>query len=46
MAEFFDLTKDSKALFEDTNIMDTEYANEINQYPTIFISFARAKASK
>lgn len=43
MAEFFDVTKDSKELFKDTQIMKTEYASQINQYPTIFISFANAK---
>lgn len=43
MSEFFDLTKDSKDLFKNTNIMNTEHAKEINQYPTIFISFLNAK---
>ena len=43
MASFFDITKNSKELFEDTQIMETEYAVELNQYPTIFISFADAK---
>ena len=46
MAEFFDITKDSKELFKDTKIMETEYASFINQYPTLFISFANAKGSK
>lgn len=46
MAEFFDITKDSRQLFKDTEIMKTEYASEINQYPTIFISFANAKGDK
>lgn len=46
MAEFFDITKDSKELFKDTEIMKAEYASEINQYPTIFISFADAKGDK
>ena len=46
MAEFFDITKDSRQLFKDTDIMKTEYASEINQYPTIFISFANAKGDK
>ena len=36
MAEFFDITKDSKDIFKDTAIMDTEYVREMNQYPTIF----------
>ena len=46
IAEFFDITKDSKELFKDTKIMDTPYANEMNQWPTIFISFADAKRDK
>ena len=46
MAEFFDNTKDSRELFKDTKISKTDYASEINQYPTIFISFAEAKKSK
>ena len=45
MAEFFDITKDSKNLFEGTKIMKTPYAKEMNQWPTIFISFANAKDS-
>ena len=46
MAEFFDITKDSKDLFKDTKIMETEYCSYLNQYPTIFISFADAKGNK
>ena len=46
MAEFFDITKDSKKIFNGTKIMETPYAAEINQYPTIFISFADAKRDK
>ena len=46
MAEFFDITKDSKKIFNVTKIMETPYAAEINQYPTIFISFADAKRDK
>ena len=46
MAEFFDITKDSKEIFKGTKIMETPYAAEINQYPTIFISFADAKEIK
>ena len=46
MLEFFDITKDSKEIFKGTKIMDTPYASEINQYPTIFISFADAKRDK
>ena len=46
MSEFFDITKDSKEIFKGTKIMDTPYASELNQYPTIFISFADAKENK
>lgn len=46
MAEFFDISRDSKELFKGTNIMDTPYASEMNQYPCIFISFADAKRDK
>ena len=46
MSEFFDITKDSKEIFKSTKIMDTPYASELNQYPTIFISFADAKENK
>ncbi len=42
MAEFFDITKDSKDIFKDTKIMDTPYVNEMNQYPTIYITFVDA----
>ena len=30
MAEFFDITKDSKEIFKGTKIMETPYASEIN----------------
>ena len=46
MAEFFDITKDSKEIFKGTKIMETPYVAEINQYPIIFISFADAKRDK
>ena len=46
MSEFFGITKDSKKIFKGTKIMDTPYASELNQYPTIFISFADAKENK
>ncbi|MCD7809382.1 MAG: ATP-binding protein [Erysipelotrichaceae bacterium] len=46
MAEFFDIKKDSKDIFKDTNIMKTEYANSINQYPTIFLTFKDANDTK
>lgn len=46
MPSFFDITKDSKEIFKDTKIVETEYISEMNQYPTIFISFANAKNDK
>ncbi len=46
MSDFFDITKDSKELFKGTKIMETPYAKEMNQWPTIFISFADAKRNK
>ena len=46
MSSFFDVTKDSKEIFKDTKIVETEYISEMNQYPTIFISFANAKNDK
>lgn len=46
MAEFFDIKKDSKDIFKDTKIMETPYASEINQYPTIYITFANVKGDK
>lgn len=33
-------------IFEDTKIMKTENASEINKYPTVFLSFANAKGNK
>lgn len=46
LSEFLDITKDSKKLFEGTKILSTPYTCEMNQYPTIFITFADAKREK
>lgn len=46
MTEFFDITKDSKEVFNGTKIMKTPYAAEINQYPTIYLSFTNAFGNK
>lgn len=46
MASFFDVIKDSKYIFENTVIMNSDYINEMNRYPTIFISFANAKRDR
>ena len=46
MAEFFDVTKDSKDIFEGTYILESEYVSYMNHYPTIFLSFANIKGNK
>lgn len=46
LAEFFDITKDSKKLFEDTYIYQTEYVKEMNQWPVIFLSFFDCKGKE
>ena len=46
LASFLDITKNTKSLFEDKKIMQTACANEINQYPVIFVSFKNAKGEK
>ena len=46
MADFFDITKDSKDIFQDTAITKTEYLNKMNQFPIIFLSFSNAKGSR
>lgn len=43
LAEFLDITKDSKEIFKDTAVMSSAYAEEINQHPVIFLSFKDAK---
>ena len=42
--EFFDITKDSKAIFSGLKIMDTEYAERINSRPVIYFTFKDCKA--
>lgn len=39
LREFFDITKDSRKLFEGLKIMDTEYAGQMNTRPVIYFSF-------
>lgn len=46
LANFLDITKNSKFLFEDKNIMQTALAHEMNQYPVIFVSFKNVKGEK
>ena len=46
LAEFFDITKDSKDIFKDTYIYQTEYLKEMNQWPVIFLSFFDCKGKE
>lgn len=41
--EFFDITKDSRDLFDGLAIMDTEYAEQINTRPVICLTFKNCK---
>ena len=46
LAEFFDITKDSKDLFKDTYIYQTKYVEEMNQWPVIFLTLKDCKGTK
>ena len=46
LAEFFDIIKDSKDIFKDTYIYQTEYVKEMNQWPVIFLSFFDCKGKE
>lgn len=46
LAEFLDITKDAKAIFDGKKIMDTEVSTQINQFPVIFLSFKDAKGDR
>lgn len=43
LSEFFDITKDSADIFAGTEIMETKWADKMNQYPVIALSFANAR---
>lgn len=43
LREFFDITKDSREIFEGLEIMDTEYASQINSRPVIYFTFKDCK---
>lgn len=45
LREFFDITKDSRNIFEGLAIMDTEYADQINSRPVIFLTFKDCKGT-
>ncbi|MCL1983015.1 MAG: AAA family ATPase [Clostridiales bacterium] len=42
--EFFDITVDSKAIFEGLAIMNTKHASQINSRPVLYLSFKDCKA--
>lgn len=43
LREFFDITKDSRVIFKNLAIMDTEYADQINSRPVIFFTMKDCK---
>lgn len=43
LAEFFDITKDSRDVFAGTQIMDTDWVEEMNRYPVISLSFGNVR---
>lgn len=45
LREFFDITEDSREIFEGLAIMDTEYADQINSRPVIFFTFKDCKGA-
>lgn len=46
LREFFDITKDTKSLFQGLQIEQCSCFKEINTYPTLFFSFRDCKGSK
>ena len=46
LREFFDITKKSVSIFEGLAIMDTEYANQINTKPVIYVTFKDCSGEK
>lgn len=46
LREFFDLTRDSGALFKELEISKTHCMAELNQWPVIFLSFKDCKGGK
>lgn len=45
LREFFDISKDSRNIFEGLAIMNTEYADQINSRPVIYFTFKDCKGS-
>ena len=46
LREFFDITKDSEALFAGLAVQSTAYRQEMNQWPVIYLSFKDCKSHK
>ncbi|MCL1809247.1 MAG: AAA family ATPase [Clostridiales bacterium] len=44
--EFFDITKDSKGIFDGLAIMNTDYADQINSRPVLYFTFNDCGAKK
>lgn len=45
LAEFLDCSKDSREIFEGLQIMESEYAEEMNCYPVLFFTFHNVKGT-
>lgn len=45
LRDFFDITRDSRELFQGLAIMDTEYSGQINSRPVIYLSFKNCKGA-
>lgn len=44
LRDFFDITRDSRDIFAGLAIMDTEYADQLNSRPVIYLTFKDCKA--
>ena len=45
LAEFLDCTKDSREIFEGTEITDSRFAEEMNRHPVVFFTFHNVKGN-
>lgn len=45
LREFFDITVDSREIFDNLSIMETEYASQMNTKPVIFLTFKDCKGT-
>jgi hypothetical protein len=45
LRDFFDITQDSRAIFEGLAIMDTEYAGQINSKPVIYLTLKNCRGN-